>query len=204
MRLVDAVTWLFTSWEGLSAVGGLLLAFGAAIWRHLSQVSRALSEIYNISQQFEKNGGGSLRDKIDKIVNKLERVEAALELNVGVVYHLCAEMELALYHTLPTGECRWVSRAWCDLTGMSFEDALGHGWRSAIHPLDRERVMDEWLHCVAECRMFRSVFRFQRADDSVVWVRGWANSVKGSDGEMRAVIGTMRRVPDPQAEASST
>ena len=202
MRLVDTVTWLFSSWEGMTAIAGILCAVVTAIWRHLYNVSRAFREIYAISQQFKNNGGSSFCDKIDKIVNKLERVESALEMNIGLVYHLCSDLELAVYHTLPGGECRWVSRAWCELTGLTFEESLGHGWRSAIHPHDRDKIMEEWTECVTECRTFRAVFRFQHSDDTVVWVRGWANSVKGSDGDLRGVIGTIRRVAAPAVEQS--
>ena len=40
------------------------------------------------------------------------------------------------YRTDAKGECTWVNEKWCELTGMSRDDALGNGWQRAIHPDD--------------------------------------------------------------------
>ena len=41
----------------------------------------------------------------------------------------------------PTVSCTFVNERWCELTGLSFDEALGDGWFAALHPDDRERVL---------------------------------------------------------------
>src|SRR4051794_19239887 len=47
---------------------------------------------------------------------------------------------VGLFETDAEGNCRFVNRRWCELAGMSPEQASGTGWVQALHPEDRDRV----------------------------------------------------------------
>src|ERR1700679_3123118 len=49
-----------------------------------------------------------------------------------------------VWTTQPDGRLDFVSRRWCEYTGISAEDALGGGWQRAFHPEDLPRLLERW------------------------------------------------------------
>ena len=43
-----------------------------------------------------------------------------------------------------TGDCTYVNRRWCEMSGQTPAQAMGTGWVAAFHVEDRERVGAEW------------------------------------------------------------
>lgn len=58
------------------------------------------------------------------------------------------------------GSRLYTNSAWQQMSGLTFEESLGHGWLQAIHPGDRDRVLTEWASAVAEQRDVDAEFRF--------------------------------------------
>lgn len=54
---------------------------------------------------------------------------------------------------------------------MTPKQTQGMNWNRMIHPEDRRRVFSEWRKATMEQVPFLSVFRFQREDGSIVWMR---------------------------------
>ncbi len=73
-------------------------------------------------------------------------------------------LPVALFRIDTAGECTAVNDHWRKLTGMSTNDALGKGWINAVHPLDRERVAQEWERNSSYPRGFTSSFRYLSPD----------------------------------------
>ena len=44
---------------------------------------------------------------------------------------------VGIFHTSATGDCLYVNEQWCEIAGISSQQALGNGWANAIHPEDR-------------------------------------------------------------------
>jgi PAS domain S-box-containing protein len=61
----------------------------------------------------------------------------------------------------------YVNEKWCDMAGITAEQAQGEAWLAAVHPLDRQRVTEDWLERGAVQDMD---FRFARAGGKPVWV----------------------------------
>lgn len=93
------------------------------------------------------------------------------------------------------GGCVYTNAAYQEISGLTFEHALGTRWSVAIHPSDRERVLATWYAAARGAEPFRSEFRFQRPDGSVVWTR--VNSAPMCDG--RGVNGHVQTVEDVTA-----
>ena len=49
----------------------------------------------------------------------------------------------------PDGSCDFLNQRWLDYAGMTAEQALGWGWAAAIHPDDRQRLVEHWQSCLA-------------------------------------------------------
>ena len=97
------------------------------------------------------------------------------------------------------GGCVYTNAAYQEISGLTFDQALGTRWTVAVHPQDRERVLDDWRAAGRGDKPFRSEFRFQRQDGSVVWTR--VNSAAIRDG--RGVNGHVQTVEDITARKST-
>ena len=69
------------------------------------------------------------------------------------------------------GRCVYTNAAYHKISGLTFEQALGTNWRTAIHPEDRRRVLAEWRDALRARAPFQSEVRFLRKDKSIVWTR---------------------------------
>lgn len=87
---------------------------------------------------------------------------------------------LGIFVSDNAGSCIYTNAAYQGISGLSFKQTLGTRWSMAIHPEDRQRVIDSWRAAAQSDAPFRSEFRFQRQDGSVVWTR--VNSAVMHDG----------------------
>jgi formate hydrogenlyase transcriptional activator len=69
---------------------------------------------------------------------------------------------------LPNGSNEFLNKRWHDYTGLSPEEALGWGWKAAIHPEDLPMLMQKWEalrdankpgECEVRLRRFDGAFR---------------------------------------------
>jgi diguanylate cyclase (GGDEF)-like protein/PAS domain S-box-containing protein len=86
----------------------------------------------------------------------------------------------------------WVSanERLCELIGLSAEQALGSGWKRALHPDDAARAAAEWDRA---CRAREDVTiecRFRRSDGSVVRVEISASAVRDPRNASTGWVGT--------------
>jgi diguanylate cyclase (GGDEF)-like protein/PAS domain S-box-containing protein len=87
---------------------------------------------------------------------------------------------LGIFVSDAVGGCVYTNAAYQKISGLSMEQTLGTRWSLAIHPDDRERVLADWRATAQSAAPFRTEFRFQRKDGSVVWTR--VNSAAMHDG----------------------
>jgi formate hydrogenlyase transcriptional activator len=50
---------------------------------------------------------------------------------------------------LPDGFAEFHNQRWLDYTGLTDEEALGWGWRAAMHPDDSQAAVDDWRDIIA-------------------------------------------------------
>ncbi len=86
-----------------------------------------------------------------------------------------------LYRTDKNGHCTFVNEKWCELSGLTHDEALKLGWMANIHPEDKERVTVEWNASVGEGFQFETIYRLLRADGNVFHVQAAAAKVSDVD-----------------------
>jgi PAS domain S-box-containing protein len=106
---------------------------------------------------------------------------------------------VGIFRTDRQGNCLYVNERWCEIAGMSPEEANGDGWVQAIHPQDRELVMRKWSAATAQNLTFSAEYRFQRSDGNVTWVFGQAVAERGDMGEITGYVGTVTDISDRKA-----
>lgn len=99
---------------------------------------------------------------------------------------------VGIFLTAANGETIFVNQAWTRMSGLTLEQARGNEWASAMHPDDRERVLQGWAEAnrrgVVESN---AEYRFVRQDGSVVWVQGNAVQLRDEAGQPAGYLGTI-------------
>lgn len=112
-------------------------------------------------------------------------------------YHALAQTSpVGIFRTDREGSYLYVNTRWCEITGLSHEKALNHGWADVTHPEDRQHVIDEWHRALARREMFSSEYRFQRGDGVTTWVLCQAVIEKDSQGETIGYVGTITDITE--------
>lgn len=116
---------------------------------------------------------------------------SAQELRVSMSrFQTLAELApVAIFQTDEHDANVYVNERWMQLTGLSYDEGLGYGWRRAIHPDDAHRVGEMWRHRFEEGGLFSTEYRYRRPDGSVVSVFGVATQLKDETGRVTGVLG---------------
>ena len=98
---------------------------------------------------------------------------------------------VGIFHTDSDGKTIYVNSRWCEISGLSFEVALDYGWVNAVHPEDREKLIDSWEKSVKSLSDSIIDYRFLRNDGSIVWVMGKAVPEIDISGNIIGYMGTI-------------
>jgi PAS domain S-box-containing protein len=64
----------------------------------------------------------------------------------------------------------YVNSRWCEISGISFQNAIGNGWLNAVHPDDRNILFEDWNVAASNEEISVSEYRFLKPDGQIVWV----------------------------------
>jgi diguanylate cyclase (GGDEF)-like protein/PAS domain S-box-containing protein len=103
---------------------------------------------------------------------------------------LAAHTPVGVFISSAEGGCLYVNERWCELTGLTLEQALGDGWVGALHPDDAPRVNREWAEAAAHGRDSVVEYRFLRPDGTVSWIQGYAATLRNDQGAVVGWVGT--------------
>ena len=98
---------------------------------------------------------------------------------------------IGIFYTNAEGKTTYVNSKWCEISGLSFKDALGFGWINAVHPDDRMKLLDDWEKSVKTFSDSMIDYRFIRNDGSIAWVIGKAVPETNLSGKIIGYIGTI-------------
>jgi PAS domain S-box-containing protein len=70
--------------------------------------------------------------------------EAALRASEERYRTLADHAPVGIFQADSSGGRVYHNRRWCELTGLSADEARGDGWQAAVHPADRARVLAAW------------------------------------------------------------
>jgi len=60
---------------------------------------------------------------------------------------LTQQLPVGIFMTDLEGACRYVNERWCQMTGLTAEQAAGTPWTQAVHPDEREQVLKAASRC---------------------------------------------------------
>jgi len=118
----------------------------------VKKINKTIITIEKIEEEFKPNGGGSLRDAINRIENSL-----LLEQQTRRVMSMA--LEVAIIESNADGFYLWVNQAFTNISGLTPTDAKNYGWVTAIDPKEREAVTAEWELAIKQKRTFQMEYR---------------------------------------------
>jgi PAS domain S-box-containing protein len=123
------------------------------------------------------------------ITDKKKAEEAILKTKSQ--YQTLAEISpVGIFHTDANGRTTYVNKRWCEMSGLSFEQALGDGWINAVHSDDKEDLIRTWQEASKIGKTSLSEYRFVRPDGTISWVMGQATPRKNSENKIVGYVGT--------------
>lgn len=112
-------------------------------------------------------------------------------------YSMLSEVApVGIFRTDKDGLTTYVNPAWCKISGLCFEGALGNGWLKVVHPDDLEMVQKNWQKSTHENRVSYADYRFVHPDGSITWVMGRAVPEKDAKGNVVGYIGTITDITE--------
>ncbi|MBD2310577.1 PAS domain-containing protein [Desertifilum sp. FACHB-1129] len=121
-----------------------------------------------------------------------KRAEEALRASEQRYQNLAQLSPVGIFQTLIDGECIYANERTCYLTGRTAEELLGGGWMNAIHPDDRERMIQEWQKAASEQNYhYQCEYRFLRPNGEICWVLCQTLPELEADGTIKSYVGTL-------------
>ncbi|MEG4066008.1 PAS domain S-box protein [Microcoleus sp. Pol11C2] len=104
---------------------------------------------------------------------------------------------VGIFYADAGGDCLYVNERWCQISGITCDEALGKGWLQGIHPDDRARVFSEWYSAAQEKLPFKSEYRFQGIHHTQInWVFGQSVGKIGENGEVKSYVCTITDITE--------
>jgi PAS domain S-box-containing protein len=106
---------------------------------------------------------------------------------------LADSVPVGIFLTNADGRVMYVNGLWSSIIGLSFNQAVAHGWLSALHPDDRGRVQQAWHRFLTLPGPFEAEFRCV-AGGVAKWVAARATIFTNEKGEPAGFLGTFSDV----------
>jgi PAS domain S-box-containing protein len=140
---------------------------------------------------------------VGRDITERRDIETALKKSQQRYATLASASPVGIFQTDNKGQCLYVNQRWCDITGLSPQEAIMQSWSQTLHPQDFDRVLEEWSQTIEEHRPFSTEYRFRHPDGAVVWVVGQAVADVDEDGNIIGYVGSITDISDrKQAEES--
>lgn len=142
---------------------------------------KVFCELYRQRRQIEANQL-QLEAKIKERVAMLRESEERFHM-------LATHVPVGIYQIDTQGNCLFVNRRWCEIAGLSADEAAGQGWMRTIHPDDRDAVASIWGKELPAGGEWSMDYRFLGPDGRVIWVNGSAIAIRGQAGDITGYLG---------------
>jgi PAS domain S-box-containing protein len=130
-----------------------------------SDIESANEKIEKIFKEITPNHGTSIKDKINSLDKRMNTIDENLKRNNQLTEKMFSRQRWildqttgAVFESDEEGRCIWANSFYLKLIQRSLDSVVGHGWKNAIAPEDRERVIENWETCIKEGRDAEDTF----------------------------------------------
>lgn len=151
------------NWEMIGQIAGTFLTGLAGViyiykkhiktpLANLRNLSNVPHEVQKISQQLERNGGSTVADKIARIEENLERMEARQRHHL---YHRGIQ-GIGLFETDAAGKWTIINPVVIEIFGRQEYELVGQGWINGLDRKHREVIFQSYLDAITNERIFET------------------------------------------------
>jgi two-component system, sensor histidine kinase and response regulator len=112
-------------------------------------------------------------------------------------------LPVGVFQTDSQGDCTFVNDRACTIMHLAPEETTGRGCANALHPDDRQRVLEAWQETVDTGGEFSSEYRFQSPEGKVTWVLGSAVGFRDEAGALTGYLGSILDITERHAAEQS-
>ncbi|MCB1196441.1 PAS domain S-box protein, partial [bacterium] len=125
-----------------------------------------------------------------------QKMTVKLRANEHRFRSLTALSPVGIFQTDTRGTILYVNERWTAITGLSPEESYKNNWINALHPLDKERIQEDWNDALTTTSKFTAQFRFQPDKKTIAWVFGRAIPWHDDNGITQGYIGTIEDITE--------
>lgn len=147
-----------------------------------------------------------LRDESGQIIGSMilthditeaKRAEAALHISEARFHTLVDLAPVGIIQTDVEGKRVFCNTRWCEMTGITLQEALSDINYQTIYPDDLETASSAWTNMMETHRPFEKVvFRYQRPDKTTIWVSGSGRPLYDETGVVSGYLGTVTDISE--------
>lgn len=124
-------------------------------------------------------------------ITQRKQTEEELKRSEERFHSMAQAATVGIFRTRPDGYTTYVNPKWSELSGLPLNQATGYGWMEAVHPDDRDWLLQRWSDDSSSSHESVAEYRFLRPDGSVIWVLGDAAPEFDSYGNLLSFVGTI-------------
>ena len=141
------------------------------IYRFFVAIDLTINSVQEMKKELTHNGGSSFKDKLFAIheeLLQLHRNMRKVEEKQRIIMNCLSNSDIGFFETDSKGQCISITPHYCELTSLSEEELLGFNWILAIHPEDKNLVLEEWNNCTELKRVFKMKYRYLNRRNSII------------------------------------
>ncbi|GAB4239919.1 MAG: hypothetical protein Kow00121_66470 [Elainellaceae cyanobacterium] len=129
-------------------------------------------------------------------ITQRKQAEAALQASEERYRHLAEATPQIVWTTDANGMATYFNPYWYDYTGMDEAESMGLGSPNALHPDDRDRVLQQWLIAVEIGESYDIEIRLRRWDGTYRWFLCRGLPMRDANGQIVGWVGTNTDIDD--------
>ncbi|MBU2920526.1 PAS domain S-box protein [Winogradskyella psychrotolerans] len=133
---------------------------------------------------------------VAKDITQRKEAEEKLKNSEQQFRRLAANAPVAIFQSDTEGNCNYVNEEWLKYSGQTFSEALGFGWSNAIHPEDRDMVLERWKTSIMSNQSLLKDFRLLHKNGEVRWISAKAVGVFDVNKELTSYIGILNDITE--------
>ncbi|BFM41040.1 EAL domain-containing protein [Synechocystis sp. LKSZ1] len=143
-----------------------------------------------------QDNGDVIWDSLVIDITERKQAEDALRESQHSYQSLISQLPVGIFRTDALGNCLYVNPPWCQITGLTLEEALGMGWSQVLYDEDKALVAQAWQQALQTQSTFRLEHRFQHPNGHIIWVYGQASPEYDSAGCLQGYVGTITDITE--------
>ncbi|MCB1823487.1 MAG: EAL domain-containing protein [Candidatus Competibacteraceae bacterium] len=110
------------------------------------------------------------RKDLEAKAERQRRAVAALRDSEYQFRNLSQQLPVGVFLVDVEGRCQYVNERWCQMSGLTAEQATGLPWMRFVHPDEREQVLRDWRTAVEQESGFAADHRIRGPSGRVAWL----------------------------------